>query len=81
MTRVFGIEYNKNTELLHAVSGPNYLQQPLGFTFNAAKGVVFGDLLDIWEPDNNVFVFLLPMLYKLRIKNFLFKFLVIQRPT
>ena len=50
MDRVFAIEYNKETELLHAVSGQGIKQRPLGFTFNAAKGTVFGDFLAEWEP-------------------------------
>jgi hypothetical protein len=50
MYRVFAIEYNKETELLHVVSGPAAKQRPLGFTFNAAKGTVFGDFLYEWEP-------------------------------
>ena len=55
MNRVFAIEYNKETELLHAVSGSGLNQRPLGFTFNAAKGQVFGDFLFLWEPENEKF--------------------------
>jgi hypothetical protein len=55
MLRVFAIEYNKETELLHAVSGPANTLRPFGFTFNAAKGSVFGDFLSQWEPPINQF--------------------------
>ena len=55
MNRVFAIEYNKETELLHAVSGPKNKQRPLGFSFNAAKGEVFGDFLLAWEPEYDHF--------------------------
>ena len=55
MKRVFAIEYSEKEELLHAASGSaSSRDYPYGFTFDAAKGAVFGDLLSIWEPTDSV---------------------------
>jgi DNA-binding beta-propeller fold protein YncE len=54
MSRVFAIEYDKNNNLLYAVSGATKSIEPLGFTFNMDSGKVFGDLLNIWKPKDSV---------------------------
>jgi hypothetical protein len=52
MYRVFSIEYNKETEILHVLSVPwpwFIHKRSLGLTFNAANDL-FGEFLFEWEP-------------------------------